>query len=644
MFVFIPLGGTGERFKQFQYNKPKGLIQIFGKPMIFYLLDCLDYETIDFIYICYNQEYKKYRFEDLIRKNYPHLSFHFHSLDQNTRGSAETLSISLHNLNIDSDCPMLSLDADNFYTINIIKQWNGQNCVFTFIDDHTDGSLYSYIKLDENNVSSIVEKEKISKFACCGAYGFSSYRDAMYFSDKIINNNRTQKNEFYLSGIIQEMINKNKIFINQEISFKDWHCLGTPMQLIQFYNNYPSTNIHGNRIINKKRICFDLDNTLVTYPKTENDYTTVKPIEENIQFLRYLKTFGNTIIIYTARRMKTHQGNIGKTMTDIGKITFDTLEQFNIPFDEIYFGKPYADIYIDDLAINCFDELEKELGFYNNKIYPREFNSLEKMGINKFKKKGLDLSGEIYYYQHIPNKIKDMFPLFINFDINDKWYVMEKINGTTITSLYTSQTLTNEMLIHIMNSIKRIHECQIDLNDSNYHESLKYINENYSSKVKKRFSSFEYSIYNNYEKIFEKIINELEKYEKSNLSKLCVIHGDPVMTNILVNEYGKIKFIDMRGKLGNLVSIYGDWLYDWAKLYQSLFGYDCTLQQKFVDINYKNEKLEIFQNYFLKHYSEQSFRYLKIICASLFFSLIPIHNNDKCKDFYKLCAKILSEV
>ena len=48
--------------------------------------------------------------------------------------------------------------------------------------------------------------------------------------------------------------------------------------------------------------------------------------------------------------MKTHKGCIGKIMSDIGKITFDTLEEFDIPYDEIYFGKPQADFYIDDFS------------------------------------------------------------------------------------------------------------------------------------------------------------------------------------------------------------------------------------------------------------------------------------------------------
>ncbi len=43
-------------------------------------------------------------------------------------------------------------------------------------------------------------------------------------------------------------------------------------------------------------------------------------------------------------------GNIGKVMADIGKVTLDTLEKFDIPYDELYFGKPYAHYYIDDFS------------------------------------------------------------------------------------------------------------------------------------------------------------------------------------------------------------------------------------------------------------------------------------------------------
>ena len=41
MIVLIPLGGSGERFKKHNYKKPKALINIFGKPILYYLLDNL---------------------------------------------------------------------------------------------------------------------------------------------------------------------------------------------------------------------------------------------------------------------------------------------------------------------------------------------------------------------------------------------------------------------------------------------------------------------------------------------------------------------------------------------------------------------------------------------------------------------------
>ena len=219
--------------------------------------------------------------------------------------------------------------------------------VFFSFEDFNENPIFSYVETNNNNeVIDIKEKDKISNNACTGAYGFKSIRELKEYTLKIIRENNTQNLEFYTSGVIKEMINKDHIFKNKNILNKHFICLGTPLQLKIFYNNYPRRNaINNSIIISKKRICFDLDNTLVTFPTILNDYTTVKPIEENIKYLKYLKSFGNTIIIYTARKMKTHCGNIGKINADIGKITFETLDKFNIPCDEIYFGKPNADFY-----------------------------------------------------------------------------------------------------------------------------------------------------------------------------------------------------------------------------------------------------------------------------------------------------------
>jgi capsule biosynthesis phosphatase len=92
----------------------------------------------------------------------------------------------------------------------------------------------------------------------------------------------------------------------------------------------------NNLLTKPLRICFDLDNTLVTNPTVPNDYSTVKPIPKMIQLLQHLKQNGHEIIIHTARRMKTHHSNVGKVIKDIALVTIQTLEKFNIEYDEKY--------------------------------------------------------------------------------------------------------------------------------------------------------------------------------------------------------------------------------------------------------------------------------------------------------------------
>ena len=65
---------------------------------------------------------------------------------------------------------------------------------------------------------------------------------------------------------------------------------------------------------------------MVTYPKIKNDYRSVKPINKNIKFLNFLYSQGHYIIIYTARRMRTHNGNIKKVKKEIEKLTLDQLK------------------------------------------------------------------------------------------------------------------------------------------------------------------------------------------------------------------------------------------------------------------------------------------------------------------------------
>ena len=109
--------------------------------------------------------------------------------------------------------------------------------------------------------------------------------------------------------------------------------------------------------MNKKklRICIDLDGTICEIKKPNQKYSDVKLKKGSKAQIDSLKEAGHTIIIHTARNMGPTGHNIGKVIKNVGLITLEWLDKNEIYYDEIFFGKPNADITIDDRVIR-FEE------------------------------------------------------------------------------------------------------------------------------------------------------------------------------------------------------------------------------------------------------------------------------------------------
>lgn len=114
-------------------------------------------------------------------------------------------------------------------------------------------------------------------------------------------------------------------------------------------------------IESEKVIVMDIDGTLCEIKSKEQSYLEVVPKYNILKKLKNLKEQGFYIILYTSRQMRTYEGNIGKINANTGKVLFQWLEKYDIPFDEIYFGKPWCGkngFYVDDKAIRP-SEFEK---------------------------------------------------------------------------------------------------------------------------------------------------------------------------------------------------------------------------------------------------------------------------------------------
>lgn len=88
------------------------------------------------------------------------------------------------------------------------------------------------------------------------------------------------------------------------------------------------------------RICVDVDGTLCT--QREGDYENARPLWPTIEWVRARHAEGHEITIFTARGTETG--------TDWSEVTKEQLHRWGVPYSRLEFGKPAADLYVDDRA------------------------------------------------------------------------------------------------------------------------------------------------------------------------------------------------------------------------------------------------------------------------------------------------------
>ena len=603
MNIIIPLGGIGKRFTDYGYIKPKPLVKVHGKEIIFWLLDSLEITNQDKVYIPYNESLDNYSFSQTVKSKYKKIQL---LPLPNTQGPSETLQLCIESFNIEGK--IVLLDGDTWYRENIldvVRKCNDN--LTTYFLSEVEKPIYSYITLEKDRIIDIAEKRKISNFANSGCYVFSDAKQTLIYIEKA-----KKSLKFFISDVIKQMLLDNVHFSSIKVS--DFYVLGTPQQVIQFSKDYP---------VEPRRFVFDLDNTLVTYPVIEGDYSTVEPISTTINYLRNLKKQGHYIIIYTARRMRTHGGNLGGVVADIGQLTISTLEKFKIPYDEIVFGKPYADFYVDDLMINPKADLNKELGYYMENVEPRHFNTIL-YNEDRVTKISNDekLEGEAFYYSKVKDlKISKFFPEIYHSEPGK--IIIEKISGSNYSTLYINEILSLQHLDNLFSTINEIHSIKNGQSFTAYYD--------YTKKLEDRYNSFNYSNFSLKKREFLDIKNAVSKLD----GEFSVIHGDLVFSNILLTDFGDLKFIDVKGKQGNLLTIYGDRYYDYSKIYQSLIGYDEILLDKKVAKSYKRNAIKFFESKF----TSNELIKIKKITKSLLISLVPLHDDPTKQQQYIDLAK-----
>ena len=379
MIPVIPMMGLGERFSKVGYSEVKPMVRINSNHLIKKVIDPV-LEKFQSVYVICNKD-----IEFQIRSIYDNSKVVIIILNNLTKGAADTLYQASEFL--PKDKKIACLDCDTILHRSAIDKLFGDfsNAILTFIDQDKIG-IYSYVNIDSNNnIVEIKEKEAISKIANAGVYVFENVNVLKNSCYNIL----SKPGELYLSRAVDDAINNGNIFKSIDIT-NSFDCCGTPAQLKTYSRSTKS----------KKILCFDIDGTLVY-----DLYKNPKAIEKNVTFCNEAYKDGHEIILHTARGMLSNNGDRNK-IEALRPYIVDTLNSLGVLYHQLILMKPYADLYIDDKSIAAHKDLEKETGLYLYEEHQSRIHNKITSNGNKIIKEG-NLDGENYYYNNIPEEIKD---------------------------------------------------------------------------------------------------------------------------------------------------------------------------------------------------------------------------------------------
>lgn len=196
--------------EEFQYPKP--LIEINGKPLIEHVVSHLDQiqQQKQFIFIVNSSDCQKYHLDNvlqLISKDCIVVQ-----LEKPTKGAAcSALMVIEH---IDDDSPLIISNSDHIidYDLNkIINHFQKRDVDAGTICFESVHPKWSFVRLDENEkIIETAEKRPLSKNAIAGFYYFRKGSDFVRAAMRMIKKDANINGSYYTAPVINELVLENK--------------------------------------------------------------------------------------------------------------------------------------------------------------------------------------------------------------------------------------------------------------------------------------------------------------------------------------------------------------------------------------------------------------------------------------------------
>ena len=229
--VLVPMAGAGKRFVDAGYTFPKPLIEINNKPMIQWVVDCLNINA-NYIFLILKEHQKKYNISSVLKILKPNCKII--EIDKLTEGAASTTLLA--EKYIDNKNPLIISNSDQFI------RWNSSKIMYEITSKKYDGAIltfksihpkWSYVKTDKDDyVNKVAEKKVISNQATVGVYYWRHGSDYIKFAKEMIKKNLRVNNEFYVCPVYNNAIDAKKKI--KAFNVDEMMGLGTPEDLNSF--------------------------------------------------------------------------------------------------------------------------------------------------------------------------------------------------------------------------------------------------------------------------------------------------------------------------------------------------------------------------------------------------------------------------
>lgn len=208
LHLVMPMGGAGSRFYKNGYMVPKPLIEIHGKPFLYWATQSITkfIDVIDLTFVVLQEHIDNFQIDSIIYKYFPETKIIV--IPEVLNGPVLTCLKGVEQ--ITDNNPVMFNDCDHLFCCSSFNQaimekkmdFDGALLSFTSTQPQ-----YGYIQYDESEhrIIGTVEKKAVSTHAICGAYTFKNaqlYRAVCNEYLKVC-----EYGEYFVSGVYNVMCN-----------------------------------------------------------------------------------------------------------------------------------------------------------------------------------------------------------------------------------------------------------------------------------------------------------------------------------------------------------------------------------------------------------------------------------------------------